>query len=412
MSIQRLPPLDSNLDVMINAYQELGFEKNTDFNAGKQLGVGEYQFNTKYGARQSTNAAFIRPIRNKRPNLVIKTKVFVTRVIINPDTKRAVGVEYFDINKAIHRVYVKKEVILSAGTFGSPKILLLSGIGPREQLKKHNINLIFDSPVGQNYQNHVSAPKIIYSLPNSTLASFDEMKKDFDLYRESQKGPLSTIGFRFGAFIQTKKSDYGTLSPDIHIGVVGVTMKDVISGSNVPVPIPCPYYDGIGLQVEVFSLKSRGFLRLNATDPIWGDPEIYTGHYSVESDFDPLLAGVKIAMQLGNTKTFRRNGYKMVQNPIEACKKFEFSSNDYWKCAAMETPNPVHHMVGTCKMGPKDDPEAVVDPRLRVHGVYGLRIIDAAIMPVCVHGNTHAAAVMIGEKGSDMIKEDWYQCDS
>ena len=394
---------------MIDAFQELGYKK-TDFNGPHQLGIGEYQFTAKNGVRRSTNAAFIRPIRKQRSNLFIKTQVFAKRVLIDPKTKKVIGVEYASNKNSPSQVaYVKKEVIITAGTLNSPKVLLLSGIGPKEELKKHNISLIYDSSVGRNFHNHLSAQKLAYSLPNTTLPSFEKMKRDLELYKKSHKGPLSTIGFRFGVFIQTNKSndENRKLSPDIDIGVLGVSVNDLKTGTNVPTTLPCHYYDGIGFQVEVFTPKSRGAIRLNKTDPIWGNPEIYTGYYSVESDFYPLYEGIKIAMRLAKTKAFIKNGYKMLEASLPACKKFKFSSFEYWKCSGMEYPNPVHHLVGTCKMGPKSDPEAVVDPRLCVYGVHGLRVADASIIPVVTRGNTNAPTIMIAEKASDMIKEDW-----
>ena len=405
--VQRLPPTDKNTQVLIDAFEELGYNK-TDFNSGQQLGVGEHQFTAKDGVRQSTNAAFIRPIRNQRLNLVIKTQTHAKRVIIDSESKKANGVEFISKKTGSSQiVYAKKEVILSAGALSSPKIVMLSGIGPREQLLKHNISLIYDSPVGRNFHNHVSASNLVFSIPNRTLPNFEEMKKDLYDYRATQKGPMSAIGFRFGGFLQTTKSDVGALSPDIDIGQSGVSLKDVLTGSRVPSFLPCPYYDGIGLRPSVIAPKSRGIFRLNDTDPVWGNPDIFTGYYSVESDLDPLVKGYKILMKLEETEAFRKNGFKMVKVPLPACKQFEFGSSKYWKCVAKEFPNPIHHFVGTCKMGPKSDPQAVVDPRLRVYGVKQLRVVDASIMPVVIRGNTNAPTIMIAEKAGDMIKEDW-----
>lgn len=392
----------------MDALQQLGY-KEKDLNAAEQIGVIETQGTQKDGVRQSTNTAFIRPIRNKRSNLIIKTEAHVKRIIIDPQNRKAIGVEYFsDLKKPSQVVYAKKEIILSAGVLNSPKILMLSGIGPAEDLKKWNINIIYDSPVGQNFHDHVSSD-VVFSLSEktSTASNFTQEVEDLHNYIENHKGPLSSFGpIPPVAFIRTKHEiNEGT--PDIHLRASPIFLNDYLIGSNIPSYQPYSYYDAISIITNVLAPKSRGIFKLNDTDPVWGTPLIYPGYFSDESDLNTLVEGLKTAMKLGDSKAFKANGYKLVDFQWPSCKQFEFGSEEYWKCYAVEYTRPSLHPVGTCKMGPKNDPKAVVDSRLRVYGVHALRIVDASIMPVVPRGNTNAPTIMIAEKASDMIKEDW-----
>lgn len=406
-SVQRVYGLDETPKIILNALQELGYNK-TDPNSEKHIGAVEYQFAVKNGVRQSTNTAFIRPIRTKRSNLVIKTESYVKRIIIDPKTKRAIGVEFVSSRTGTSQVvYAKKEVIVSAGTLSSPKILMLSGIGPKEELEKHNISLIFNSSVGRNLHNHVKIESLVFSLANKTLPDLDQKVKDLENYLKSHTGPLSTVGpLSAGAFFKTKYENSKT-APDIQFAVYPKNLHDSFIGSNIPTFEPFSYYDSFVVCITLLTPKSRGFILLNGSDPIFGNPLIYPGYYQVESDLDIIVEGMQIAMKLADTKSFQENGYNIVNFSLPACKQFKFGTREYWRCVGMEYTTATHHFVGTCKMGPKSDSEAVVDPRLRVHGISGLRVVDASIIPVVIRGNTNAPAMMIAEKASDMIKEDW-----
>lgn len=404
--MQRFYNLDENTQIMLDALQELGYNK-TDPNSEQQIGAVENQFTAKNGVRQSTNAAFIRPVRKQRSNLIIKTHTYVKRVIIDPKTKRAIGVDVCSKTGSSQVIYAKKEVILSAGALSSPKLLMLSGIGPKEELEKHNISLIFNSSVGRNLQNHVTLENLVFSLTNKTLPDIDQKVKDLENYIKSHTGPLSTVGpFSIGTFLQTKYETSKT-APDTQFRITSTNLHDFLTGTSVPSFEPYSYYDSIMVASTLLTPKSRGFIVLNDTDPIWGDPLIYPGYFQVDSDLDTLVEGIKIAMKLADTKSFHENGYNLVSFTLPACKQFKFGTGDYWKCVGMEYTTAAHHFVGTCKMGPKNDTEAVVDPRLRVYGISGLRVIDASIIPVIIRGNTNAPTIMIAEKASDMIKEEW-----
>lgn len=149
------------------------------------------------------------------------------------------------------------------------------------------------------------------------------------------------------------------------------------------------------------------YLRLNSSDPIWGSPELYPNYFLCKVDLDILIESVKIALKLLDTKVMKNLGVKLLDVPLPDCKSYSFGSTDYWKCVIVQYTTTIHHPVGTCKMGPEYDSDAVVDSELRVYGVKNLRVVDASIMPKIIRGNTNAPTIMIGEKGSDLIKKCW-----
>lgn len=170
---------------------------------------------------------------------------------------------------------------------------------------------------------------------------------------------------------------------------------------------PASYYDAITVNPTLISVKSRGTVRLNYTDPVWSYPRINLNYLTHPDDVKTIVKATEITSKLFKTKAFRNGGIKKYTKPVEACKHLKFESPQYFECAVKKYSRPGLHLTGTCKMGPKNDKTAVVDPQLRVHGMTGLRVMDASIMPNVPRGNSYSPTIMIAEKGSDLIKQEW-----
>lgn len=399
--------------MLANAFQEAGLPM-IDVTGKSQMGTMIIQTTSQDGMRMSTNAAFIRPIRRKRSNLVIITNAQVTKVLIHSRKKIAYGVKYFS-NGQWHRVYAKKEVILSAGALNSPKILMLSGVGPANELNNLRIKVIENLKVGYNYQDHVTTDAMLMRLTNktSTLITpkrlFGEIKRYITSKRSS--GPLSATGPLYvTAFVRTPYADKDETVPDIQFHFDGRNLKEFYADPTAYLSVrtlPLSFYDSINVRPILLLPKSRGYLTLNQTHPIFGPPLIYPKYFTDKRDVDTLVSALTMITGLETTKSFNKNGVQFVRRPVQACNNFQWGTYEYFFCLLRSYTTTIFHPSGTCKMGPPSDETAVVDPRLRVYGIKHLRVADASIMPDIVRGNTNAPVIMIGEKVSDMIKEEW-----
>lgn len=412
LNVERFEYVDVNTMMLVQAFKEKGLPV-TDFNGPQQIGTDIAQSTSKHGRRFSANVAYLRPIRDKRPNLKVHPDAFVTKIIIDPVSKTALGVQYIK-NGAYYTVFARKEVILSSGSINSPKILMLSGVGPAEHLHGLNIPVLADLKVGFNLQDHVTTSGLIISLSNKTSTMVDSqtlMGEIYNYYQQFPKkyGPLATSGtLNAIAFIKTGFS-FGDL-PDLQFHFDGRHVQDLYSdpmtygATNI---FPLTFYDGIAARPLLLTPKSRGYILLNRTDPVFGQPLIYSRFFTVKDDLDILIAGARYAVSLEETEAFRASGASFVKQPFEACAGFPWGTYDYFACLFTSYTATIFHPVGTCKMGPKWDLEAVVDPRLKVYGIKQLRVIDSSIMPKIVRGNTNVPTLMIAEKASDFIKEEW-----
>lgn len=364
------------------------------------------------GIRMSTGKTYLGRVSKYRNNLHVLKNAVVRKIRINHQRKKVVGVDFQLNNSGIYTVRARKETILSAGTFNSPKILMLSGIGPCRHLKSLNISCVADLPVGRDFQDHGMMPLSLRFTRNvPTMLDSDSLQNTFD-FLAFQKGPMAANRNLVG-FINTLATENRNAT-DI---LITSTITRPTSESNIFKTLQ--FRDDLTAhllqQVEnqtvlelvglVFKPKSRGFIQLKSADPLQG-PAIYNRHGKVKEDRNKLLRFVRYVQNLLKTPSFQYYGLEFVKIPLEECDAAHpYDSNEYWFCYIKYFLVSAWHAVGTCRMGPNTN-KAVVDSQLRVHGIKGLRVIDASIMPNITSGNTNGPTIMIAEKGSQMIKMD------
>ncbi|XP_015112869.1 glucose dehydrogenase [FAD, quinone] [Diachasma alloeum] len=391
--------------------KELGYDV-IDYNGQRQIGFSDSQLTMLNGTRCSASKAYL---RINRSNLDIVTEATVSRVLID-EKNHAYGVEFIKHNKS-YRINARKEVILSAGTINTPQILMLSGIGPKEHLQELGINVVKDAKVGYNFCDHVAFSGLTFLVNQSvTLLAKNTLTPRAVLqYAIQGTGPYSTTGPAAVAFTRTK---YATDErPDLELLFRAGSFHSDNDGSfRKARRISQEVYDTVWKPIigqhawtiwpSVQLAHSKGRITLNSTnirDPPLIDPNLLDNPIDVEI----LVEGVKLAIEISKSQAFQKYGSKMHEIKIPGCESLEFASDDYWRCAIRHVTSTFNHEMGTAKMGPTTDSAAVVDPELRVHGVGGLRVIDASIMPEIPVGHLSATSYMIAEKGADMIKKSW-----
>ncbi|MEH2373674.1 GMC family oxidoreductase [Nostoc sp.] len=346
----------------VDAAIAMGYPNNPDSNGMQQSGAGLYQLTIKDGKRHSAAAAFLLPIL-ERPNLTVMTRALVTRLLF--EGTRTVGVEYLH-EGTLHQVRVNQEVILSAGAFDSPKLLMLSGIGNAEHLQALGIPVVVELPgVGQNLQDHPVVPVVHQATKDLHTASTSSIgEASLFLHTQGNLNATPDLQFLFGPIV---------LAPPgyAHSG----------SGFTSLVCLTHP--------------QNIGSVSLRSLDPK-DAPMIRLNYLQSEADVQKLVAGIKLMRNL-----FYASAFDEFRGE-EVAPGADKQSDEALVAYVREVCNTVYHPVGTCKMG--TDTMAVVDPELRVHGVMGLRVVDASIMPTITTGNTNAPTIMIGEKAADLIK--------
>lgn len=373
----------------IEAAKQVGYPLNDDFNGAEQEGVGVYQVTQKNGERWSAARGYLLPNIGKRPNLHVITQAMVSRIVI--ENGRAVGVEFKHKGQTTV-VRANKEVLLSAGAFQSPQVLMLSGIGPRQELEKHGIPVVKDlAGVGENLHDH---PDFIFAYKTKQIdgtfgvsvgGSLDLIKQ-IGRYRKERRGLVTTNYAECGGFLKSRPElDKPNLQLHFVIAVVDNHARTMHTGH------------GISCHVCLLNPRARGSVKLsgkNVDDPLLIDFKFLED----EQDLQDMVDGFKVTQ-------------KLMQAPAlsEKIKEDMFTANvqsdDEIREILRQRVDTVYHPVGSCKMGV--DEMAVVDPELKVYGIQGLRVIDASIMPTVVNGNTNAPAIMIAEKAVDMIRETW-----
>jgi choline dehydrogenase len=376
------------LDTFIKAVAEIGIPMTRDFNSGDNEGCGYFQVNQERGKRVSSATAFLHPVKS-RANLRILTEAHAMRIRFEGD--RAVGVDLW-VNGQRATALAYGEVILSAGTIGSPHLLQLSGVGPGALLREHGIDVLHDSPgVGENLQEHAVVKSVYKVYGIGTLNErVNSITGRFAIALEyvlARRGPMTMGASQAGAFV---RSTPGVTRPDLQI---------------IMQPVSLPRFPGKPDPFRAFSLlacilrpKSRGSVKLK-TRKFNDHPSIRTHVFSNSEDAITGANGLKILQRIAlQTDAFRQYRPEAIATAVNPK-----TDKDYLD-ASYRLASTIYHGVGTCKMG--CDRMAVVDNRLRVYGVKALRVVDGSIMPTIISGNTHAPIVMIAEKASDMILAD------
>ncbi|MCB1899574.1 GMC family oxidoreductase [Cognatazoarcus halotolerans] len=373
-------------DHFIAAAQDIGIPFNEDYNGATQEGVGYFQQTAHKGFRWSTAKGFLKPAR-KRPNLTVETHAQTTRILF--DGKRAIGVEYRRDGE-LHEVRAGAEVILSAGAIGSPQILQNSGIGPAALLRKVGVPVLHDLPgVGRNLQDHLQV-RLVFKTRERTLN--DEVNSLIGKawvgmqYMLNRTGPLTLAASQVTIF--TRSSPEAD-RPDIQFHMQPLSADKPGEGAH-----PFSAFTASVCQLRPFS---RGHVEIQSADPL-KYPLIHANYLSDERDFPVVIGGIKVARRIAEAPSLKPH---IISEFVPGA---QFSSDEQLLEAARRYSQSIYHPAGTCKMG--KDAMAVVDERLRVRGIDGLRVVDASIMPELVSGNTNAPTIMIAEKAADMIRAD------
>ncbi|MBW3095967.1 GMC family oxidoreductase [Pseudohoeflea coraliihabitans] len=384
-------------DTFIKAGEQAGLPFNDDFNGATQEGVGRYDFTIRKGRRWSTSSAFLKPA-SRRPNLTILTGAHVDGLSL--EGRRVTGVTWSRDGRS-ESAQAAREVIVSGGTVNSPQLLMLSGIGPAAHLKSHGITVRHDLPgVGQNVQDHVdcvmswecSQPVTLYSdLRADRLAVSMVQAMLFGT------GIVTTFPYEGGAFLKTRE---GLEAPDVQLHFMPALEKT--ANLNFPNPFRRQRVEanhGLTMRVGPVNPASRGAIELASGDP-FAAPKIRPNYLADEFDIRTMIDAIRKTRDILSQQAFAP--FKGAELAPGAAVDSDDELTAWLRATAMTT----FHPVGSCKMGVDTDPMAVVDGRLKVRGIDGLRVADASIMPIISSGNTNAPAIMIGERASDFILED------
>lgn len=401
------PPL---IDDMMKAAREQGFPTVEDLNGDKLVGFVVAQTNSRNGSRVSSARAFVRPQRNN-PLFHVMLNTTATKILMatTKGAKRATGVE-LEYRGKRYIVKVRKEVIVAGGTVNSPQILMLSGIGPRQDLSRVGIPTVHELPgVGRNLHNHVTfyldyQLKKVQGVNDMNWANAME-------YLLNRKGPLSSTGMsQFTARLNSKYAEPSGKHPDLQMFFAGYLAKCATTGEVGAPNDPAHPTDPRQIYISpvVLHPKSRGYISLKSNNPM-DHPLIFANYLMEPEDSLVLVDGIRLAQRLANATILKdKYGIELSREEYGSCAAVHgYDSDDFWQCAVKHSTGPENHQVGTCKMGPKTDKMAVVDKDLKVHGIDNIRVMDASVIPSVVSGNTHATCVMIAEKGVDSIRSKW-----
>ncbi|KXJ81723.1 hypothetical protein RP20_CCG018253 [Aedes albopictus] len=421
LSVEDCPFRSRIAHAFVRSSQQAGY-RYLDYNAGEHIGVSYLQANTEQGRRVTGGTAYLPPSVANRKNLHIFTKAWVTRLLIDPETKETRGVR-FTRNKQYFSVKARREVILSAGAFESAKLMMLSGIGPRDHLESLGIPVVHDSPVGEILYEHPGVLGPVY-LVRKPIDSYVQLDDNINLRNIIKliggRGVFTTNAVESLMYLKTpvaENPDPGL--PDVEI-MQAFTSVDFDSGPGTALAfrLTNETYDGYYRPIRnirsfqylpmLLKPRTRGKLRLRSRNP-FAHPRFDYQYFEDDRDLEALVYGMMEAIRVTSQPAFQQLGVELYSRQVPGCEQYEFNTRDYWRCHVRTLTATFHHQVATCKMGPATDPEAVVDPRLRVYGIPRLRVVDIGIVPGPPAAHTAAVSFVIGEKAADLIKEDMAQ---
>ncbi len=374
-------------EAFIAAATEVGIPANPDFNGASQEGAGMFQMTTRRGRRASTAVSYLRPALG-RDNLQVETSVLAERIVF--EGRRATAVTYRK-NGALHTARARKEILVSSGAYNSPQLLQLSGVGPAALLRQHGIDMVLDAPgVGADLQDHMQVRIVMRCAKPITLNDIVNSPVRRVLtglrYAAFRTGPLTIAAGTAGAFFKTNPR---LASPDIQVHFLPFS-TDKMGEKLHP-------YSAFSASVCQLRPESRGSLRIRSADPTI-PPEIRINYLATEVDRTTNVEGLKILRKILHAPALRPYVIKEAEPGPAIASDADLLSY------CRQRGSTIYHPTSTCRMG--NDPLAVVDQRLRVRGLDGLRVIDGSVMPDLVSGNTNAAIIMIAEKASQMILQD------
>jgi choline dehydrogenase len=374
MSVSDSRAMSPLIEMMIEASVRAGHEHNPDFNGARQEGVGRFQLTQRNGRRCSTAAAFLHPAE-ERPNLDVFTDAMALRILF--DGARAVGVEVARGGK-VEEIRARRDVILSAGAYQSPVLLMISGIGPAEDLEQLGIGVRENLPVGHNLQDHCMAQLNYETDEPSLFGTFTP--ENFELFETEGRGPLTSNIPEAGAFFRTRPE---LAVPDIEFHYAPSMFYDE--------GLTAPHDSGYCFGAVLIKPSARGRVMLRA--PLADSkPRVLCNFLTTEDDRRTMIAGVRLALEIAEQEPLK----KALRRPFSVPAGDSDEEIMDWLRRAVQT---VYHPTSTCAIG------SVVDPQLRVYGVEGLRVVDASVMPTITRANTNAATIMIAEKAADLISE-------
>jgi len=363
----------------VDAGVQAGLALNEDFNGPEQDGVGMYQLTQRGGMRASTAVAYLHPA-TERANLTVMPYMQVQRVLF--EGTRAIGVQASQLGQ-IQELRAEREVILCAGSYNSPQLLMLSGVGPAEHLALREVEVLLDQPaVGENLSDH-AATQLVWTTPEAQSLLLALEPEALEEYEATRTGPFASNLAESGGFARVTP---GISAPDIQFHVAPVHIVD--EGMREP--------EGHGVWVSpcLLTPQSRGSVRLASSDPT-AKPIVHNAFYSAGDDLERMLAGLRLTLDICAQPAMKPYCAEPFTTP-------DGDGDDALRAHIARTTLEIYHPVGTCRIG--EDAAAVVDDQLRVNGLQGLRVVDASVMPVVPRGNTNAPTIAIAERAADLIR--------